>query len=208
VSRTLSKPRNWCSRPRGEETIAGTAAKIPGSSKNEQERWSAHCCGTHKAATLFNLIVLKPYGDSETGQSWAWSMRFNLIFHFRKHKNGSWYMSGLANQSKTKSHISHRVTAKTHIIHMGTHEYQSPHFFLTRTHTFASYICCNYHTPTWQWQNFTRHLLSCKLFSGTSGNYVRAAGNRAKSRMRLASRGLATPDICLQISISFFWGKD
>jgi len=28
---------------------------------------------------------------------------------------------------------------------------------------------------------------------GTSGNYVRAAWNRARSRMRLASRGLATP---------------
>jgi len=31
--------------------------------------------------------------------------------------------------------------------------------------------------------------------SGTSGNYVKAARNRAKKRMRLASRGLATPDI-------------
>jgi len=89
---------------------------------------------------------------------------------------------GLANQSETKSYISYSVTAKTHIIHTDTHEYQSPHFFLTHTHTFASYICCNYHTPTWQWQNFTRHLLLCMLFSGTSGNYVRAAGNWAASR--------------------------
>jgi len=36
------------------------------------------------------------------------------------------------------------------------------------------------------------HLVLCMLFSGTSSNYVRAAWNRAKSRMRLASRGLAT----------------
>jgi len=30
------------------------------------------------------------------------------------------------------------------------------------------------------------------LFSGTSGNYVRASWNQAKSRMGLASRGMVT----------------
>jgi len=28
----------------------------------------------------------------------------------------------MANQSKTKSHISYYITAKSHITHMGTHE--------------------------------------------------------------------------------------
>jgi len=39
-------------------------------------------------------------------------------------------------------------------------------------------------------------LLLFMLFSGTSSNYVTAAWNRAKSHMRLASRGLVTPALC------------
>jgi len=33
------------------------------------------------------------------------------------------FMTGVANQSETKSHIFYCVTAKSHIIHMGTHEH-------------------------------------------------------------------------------------
>jgi len=77
-------------------------------------------------------------------------------------------------------------------------------------HSHMTYFClatfiCKYHTPpTWQWQNFTRHLLLCMLFSGTSGNgvynYARAARNWAKSCMWLTSHGLAIPVLfyCIQ----------
>jgi len=45
-------------------------------------------------------------------------------------------MPGMANQSETNNHISFCVTAKSHIIHVGTHEHH-PHLFLTQTRTFA-----------------------------------------------------------------------
>jgi len=41
----------------------------------------------------------------------------------------------VANQSNTKSHISYCVTAKSHIIHTGTHEHQ-PSF--PHSHTYLS----------------------------------------------------------------------
>jgi len=86
------------------------------------------------------------------------------------------------------------VKGQNSTMHKGTHEHHPIYSSLTHT-PLLSYIC-EYHTPTWHWQNFASHLLLCMLFSGTSGNYVRAAWNRAKNRMRLASRGLATPVIC------------
>jgi len=43
-----------------------------------------------------------------------------------------------------------------------------------------------------------RHWLLCMLFSGTSGNYVRATWNRVRSR------GLATPDIVYHTFMSRF----
>jgi len=33
--------------------------------------------------------------------------------------------AGVANQSDSKSHISYCVTAKSHIVHMGTHEHNA-----------------------------------------------------------------------------------
>jgi len=52
---------------------------------------------------------------------------------------------------------------------MGTHERNPIAFSLTRI-LLLSLIYCKYYTPsTWQWQNFTRHLLLCMLFSRTSG---------------------------------------
>jgi len=58
------------------------------------------------------------------------------------------YMPGVANQSKTKSHISYCATAKSHIIHIGTHENHP--IFSSLTHIpLLNYICCTYRTPTW-----------------------------------------------------------
>ena len=71
-----------------------------------------------------------------------------------------------------------------------------------------SHIYCKYNTPTWQGQNFTSHLLLCMLFSGTSNNYVRAAWNRAKSHMRLASYGLATPALCYRPVVPNWWSME
>ena len=44
------------------------------------------------------------------------------------------YMEGVANESETKSHISYCVTAKSRIIHMGTHEHHTASSSLTRIH--------------------------------------------------------------------------
>jgi len=40
--------------------------------------------------------------------------------------------AGVTNQSKTKSYISYCITAKNHIIHMGTHEHH--HISSSPTH--------------------------------------------------------------------------
>jgi len=84
---------------------------------------------------------------------------------------------------------------KSHIIHMDTHKHHHISSLLTHI-PLLSQIYCKYHTPTWQWQNFTRHLLFCMLLTGTYGNYIRAASNRAMSRMRLASRAVGWPLPC------------
>ena len=56
---------------------------------------------------------------------------------------------GVANQSETKSHIFYCVTAKSHIIHMGTHEHHPIPSSLTHTHRpLLSQIYCKCHTPT------------------------------------------------------------
>jgi len=98
---------------------------------------------------------------------------------------------------------------------------QQPHFLLCyqrATYTWAqmnitpslahskhvpllSYVYCKYHTPAWQGQNFRSHLLLC-MFSGTSGNYQRAAWNRAKSHMQLPSRGLVAPALCYRLMVN------
>jgi len=104
-------------------------------------------------------------------------------------------MPGVAKQSETSSHISYCVTAKSHTIHVSTHEHHPISSSLKHV-PLLSYIYCKYHTPRWQGQNFTSHLLSCTLFRGTSGNYARAAWNRAKSHIRLGSPGLVTPALC------------
>jgi len=110
-------------------------------------------------------------------------------------------MSGMANQSETNSHISHCVTAKSHITHVGTHE-RHPISSSLKHVPLLSYIYCKYHTPTWQGQKFTSRLLLCMLFSGISNNYVRAAWNRVKSHMRLASRGLVTSALCCRLMVN------
>ena len=70
--------------------------------------------------------------------------------------------------------VSSQSDTKSHIILMGTHEHH--HIPSSLTHIpFLSEIYCNYHTPTWQWQNLASHSLPYMLFSGTSGNYIRAA---------------------------------
>jgi len=82
-----------------------------------------------------------------------------------------------------------------------SYTWTSPLLFLTHI-PLLSQIYCKYHTPAWQGQNFTSHLLLCILFSGTSGNYVRAAWNRAKSHMRLASHGLVTTALCYRLMVN------
>ena len=99
-------------------------------------------------------------------------------------------MRGVVNQSDTNNQISDCVTAKNHIIHMGTQEHHPISSSLKHV-PLRNCVYCKYHTPTWQGRNFTSHLLLCMLFSETSDNCVRAVWNRAKKHMRLASLGLA-----------------
>ena len=87
--------------------------------------------------------------------------------------------AGVANQSET-SHIAYYDTTKNHIMHVDTHEHHPISSSLTHI-PLLSYIYCKYHTPIWQLQNCTSHLLLCMLFSGTSGNYVRVVWNQAKT---------------------------
>jgi len=79
-------------------------------------------------------------------------------------------MPGVANQSETNNHTSDCVTAKSHI-HVGTQEHHPISSSLKHV-PWRSCIYCKYHTPTWQGQKFTSHLLLCMLFSETSDNYV------------------------------------
>jgi len=116
-----------------------------------------------------------------------YAISWSHLYSFHKY-----YITGVANQSKTKSHISYCVTAKNHIIHMGAHEHHNVSSSLKHI-PWLGQIYYKYHTPTWQWLNFTSHLFLCMLFSGTSGNHIRSAWNQAKSHMWLTSRGLATP---------------
>jgi len=89
-------------------------------------------------------------------------------------------MPGVANQSETNNHISDCVTAKSHMIHMGTQEHHPISSSLKHV-PLHSCVYCKYHTPIWKGQNFTSHLLLCMLLSETSDDYVRAAWNRAKN---------------------------
>jgi len=89
---------------------------------------------------------------------------------------------------------------KDHITHVGTHAHHPISSSLKHV-PLLSYIYCNNHTPTWQGQNLS-DLLLCMLFSRTSSNYVRVAWNRAKSHMRLASRGLVTPALFYRMMVN------
>ena len=81
-------------------------------------------------------------------------------------------MPGVANQSETNGHISYCVTAKSHIIHVGTHEHHP--ISSSRKHVpLLSYIYCNIthqHDKARIYKPFI-----CMLFSRTSDNYARAA---------------------------------
>jgi len=57
------------------------------------------------------------------------------------------------------------VTAKSHIMHMGTHEHHSSSSSLKHI-PLLSYIYCRYHTPTWQWHNFTSRCCYARCFVG------------------------------------------
>ena len=78
---------------------------------------------------------------------------------------------------------------------------------LTKFHARSEQLLLRYCWPTWQWQNFTSHL-SCMLFSGTSGMYERTAWNRAMSRIRLASRGLATVQYAVLMQKRLVWNTN
>jgi len=85
--------------------------------------------------------------------------------------------------------------------HTRGHTWTSPHLFPTKTRTFASATfivnITHQHDKDRTLQGiYSRHLLLYMLFSGTYGNYLRAAWNRAKSHMRLSSHGLITPVLC------------
>ena len=103
---------------------------------------------------------------------------------------------------KTNSHFSYCVTAKSRTINVGTHEHHTiSSLFKHDSLNLLSYIYFKYHTPTWQGQKFTSHLLLCMLFSGTSETYVRTAWNWAKRHMRFASRGLVTTALCYGLMV-------
>jgi len=51
------------------------------------------------------------------------------------------YITGVANQSETKSHISYCVTAKSHIIHMDTHEHNPISSSLTHIPLLSEFYC-------------------------------------------------------------------
>jgi len=67
------------------------------------------------------------HGQGTVGNPWLRSMCLAI--------------AGVVNQSKTKSHISYYcVTAKSHVIHMGTHEH-NPISSSLNTHSIVTYFC-------------------------------------------------------------------
>jgi len=102
----------------------------------------------------------------------------------------------VGNQTESKCHISYRVIAKSHVIHINIHEHYVISSSLTHTHTFAqldllqmshtnmitteiytpSLLCVLFGgTPTFKVNN--RYKI-CDLYTNTNGIYVRASWNR------------------------------
>ena len=97
-------------------------------------------------------------------------------------------------QRPSKSHNSYCVTAVSHIIHM-THMSITPS--LPCSHI---YLCLDrfiVHITHQHGNDRTLQIIYCyACFSGTYGNYIRAAWNQAMSIMRLASRTASCPPLC------------
>jgi len=85
----------------------------------------------------------------ENGQhNCYWCLRFFGNWRYMKEQHlMKHYIPGVANQSETKSHISYCVTAKSQIIHMGTHEHHPISSSLAHM-PLLNWIYCKYHTPT------------------------------------------------------------
>ena len=145
------------------------------------------------------MFPLRPVDGSTDRKAFTWTSVDLRVIPLRR----EYSITGVVNQSKTKSHISYCVTAKRRIIYMDIHEHNPICSSLIHIYLLSN-ICCTYRTQTWQWQNFTSHLLLCMWFSRTSGNYVGAAWNWVKSRLRLAIRGLTAPEV--QIALTALCG--
>jgi len=147
-------------------------AKIPRFYRRENFRWYLSFCDNAilRFVLIVQIVLLSPTLQSAVRrcalrrlQGWPTSQRLRATYF---------------------TVLLQRATS-----HMGTHEHNlvsSSSSSLTHIPLFIQ-ICCKYHTPIWQWQNFTSHLLLCIVYSRTSGNYIRAAWNRANNR------GLAIP---------------
>ena len=104
---------------------------------------------------------------------------------------------GVANQSETKSHIPYCVTAKRHIMHMGTWAHMNITPSLPHSHTyfclarFIVNITHHHHDNDRTLQRIYCYV--CDLVGVLVYTYVSPAWNWTKSHMWLASRWLAIP---------------
>jgi len=62
----------------------------------------------------------------------AWTNACNLFEQKSIYQFESRQITGVVNRAETTSHISYCVTAKSHIIHMGTHEHHPIYSSVTR----------------------------------------------------------------------------
>jgi len=84
-------------------------------------------------------------------------------------------MAGVANQSETNSHISYCVTAKSHIVHVGTREHHPISFaracMCLRKSPSTQYVCKSH--LDFQDEKLVKKI--CDLYTNKYGIYVTAA---------------------------------
>ena len=149
---------------------------------------------------LFNFSTMFSHGAKRLVKNIIRKILYEVlrqtVFNFKKivvktyvwSQNTAWPFAAKVNQSETKNFISYCVTAKSHIIHMGTHEH---HPSLSHSHT---YLCSAKFIANISRQHDNDRTLQgvycdARYLVGLLAIYVSAAWNRAMSRMRLRAAG-------------------